>query len=775
MANVTIKTQNEDNTSGLNNASLQNAATETTLRELVNISKNGGSSSAANSSRSAAKSVEKLGREAKSSSDMMILSSQQAADEMRNTAGRMKLDMTGMSSKIGPAGDRVANVMEVISHKSMDSAELTERLGNAMGRATEGVGGFVKKIGEKLGNLGGATGAAGAGILKLGAALMLAGAAVLALVAPVALAIKMVQDVNEGYLSLSRTGLVLDTSFGDMMITLNKAKMTLDDFVNFVSRNTQSLVSFSMSLGRGAREIMTLRSSMSEIDVDAFINMGIAMDEVPDALARYMALQGRYAREIARTDEEKVESATELYAVQRALADITGESVDAIQNEMMARTRDTRLNSAFRHLDDEARAEALNSVSTITSMLSTQFGDGIGEAFKAFAAGDITSEEFRQVTSSLPEFAAVFNDMSSMLHQGTLSTAEAMAYYNSTMTARGDALTRDIDRVSPLLQYSGVELLSTVREDLGQARHAAGLFASGMMETYNTVDEVRRGMAGLTPAGTEDTSIAAMTSLTKASANLSVALNSLQASVTSLGSSAGELLNDVASDANQIASAIQLSIEESNSNLSEALDLFGDKVGDLEFDNGIVAGIANLVIELIRLTDLIEVAVNWLTGVQPERTRERSSNRDSRRGSTHTDIDENSSYIAPEDSSIPNSSNLSTSNLNDLEMEILSSFSPPHYSEQPLVEVPVFPVDEIVEEMERIRPSPPVNDETSEIDPSAVFGSRFESLTRELSGLREVAALSLDEQRAQTREITESRRLSERTYRVVQGSATRNA
>ena len=584
---VKLNVRNGDqNNAELHQAILENAATEETLQELLAVTKNKSDpkSKLNQSLNKAGKSAETFSTKAQDQSEVMDISAA-ATEKQTKSIGDLSKSMDHAKDKMAPVGEKVADSMGIMQRASMSNAEFTQDFGNQMAGAADGAG-------HKLGEFGAIARASGGKIAILGGAATLASIPLMALggfvslvVAPLALLISVTDEMADNFIELSRTGFLFDSSVGSTINSINRADMTFQQFTNFIERNNDALQSFSLSVTQGARRVMAIRNAMSEELEESFVNMGIAVQEIPDVVARMQALQGRYGRATTLSLEEQAESTKDLYTVQRALADLTGQSVEAIQEEMMARSRSATIQNTLMSLPDELRGQARESFSATAGMVSGLLGDEMGSAFEAVFAQDFGSEEFRQLQALSPEMVQIFTDLRTGIMNGSLDSEQALATLEGRLSSQSDSLIDGLQSYSYVFSQSNAEAFGAFRDSYGQTLEVLDLMSQGNGEIAERMQDIRNQMAGITTDSegneTRDDLLSSFSDLVESTAQIASSIDALKTSaVDELAPAISSVIEDITGWVQSGSIKFQQFTETMDPVLT-ALRTFGDILGNI--------------------------------------------------------------------------------------------------------------------------------------------------------------------------------------------------
>jgi hypothetical protein len=386
----------------------------------------------------------------------------------------------------------------------------------------------------------------------VGAAAGVLGSVAAAATAAFATIIGMVQGFQQTFVQINQTGFVLDSSFGELITRTHDANLTLAQFAGVVERNRTEFAYFAGSVNQGTNRILALRSAMSDDVIDGFINMGVGLENIPDALASYLSLLGRSGRQMAQNDQMAIDGATRLFQQQRLLANLTGQSVDAIRAEAMERTRATRVQASFNEMVPGARDAYAAAAGAVSGVLGPQLAQG----FEAIFAGDIADPMYQAIMGAAPGITRELESLRDGIATGAITPEEAQRITLERLQAAGPMIERELNTAAEFARFSIETPFHQFTGDLG--------FALDRIRSIMEVDIdqlegfVRDQFTGLPAAGeSADTMLESFRNVERGTLEIQLALQGIAATITeSVGSGPTGLFARFASSMNEMVNAM---------------------------------------------------------------------------------------------------------------------------------------------------------------------------------------------------------------------------
>jgi hypothetical protein len=532
----------------LSGAILENAATEETLKELLDVMKEqarpgstkGPLAGLSKSSKKASDALDEFSDELDNASKDVIANSQ----TLKNFAKGGRLFVATL--------DSVDRGLRGISGSSDTAQGQIQQFGGMAAGTLSGLGQGATSAGVGLAMVVPQARLAAGAFALAGAALGILGNAVAVATAAFATIIGMVQGFQQTFVQINQTGFVLDSSFGELITRTHDANLTLGQFAGVVDRNRTEFAYFAGSVNQGTNRILALRSAMSDDVIDGFINMGIGLENIPDALASYLSLLGRSGRQMAQNDQMAIDGATRLFQQQRLLANLTGQSVDAIRAEAMERTRATRVQASFNEMVPGARDAYAAAAGAVSGVLGPQLAQG----FEAIFAGDIADPMYQAIMGAAPGITRELESLRDGIATGAITPEEAQRITLERLQAAGPMIERELNTAAEFARFSIETPFHQFTGDLAFALDRIRSIMEvdiGQLEGF--IQDQVDGVPGLGDAA--DTMLESFRNVERGTLEVQLALQGIAATITeSVGSGPTGLFARFASSTNEMVNAM---------------------------------------------------------------------------------------------------------------------------------------------------------------------------------------------------------------------------
>lgn len=388
---------------GIGPVEAKNAATESTLRELVNAikglkGKDAGGQTGDKDDKKDAKSLKEFNDQVKN------------ANKNQKDLNKEKKDGIKGMKELTNAGRAAGNALEQMGRASLLAGRAADVLGAKIGQAANSLTGMI----DSLANVGDSlTQAAGTmrhipvvgGILS-GVFNAVAGAA----------------DKTVGaYQNAASVGATFGGSIQDMSRAASSAGMTLEKFAQMIQSNGEGLMLLGGTTEQGAKRFSQLSKSMQASGLTSELNrMGYSTAQVNDGILKYATLMGRTgALQRMSTDQIAKGSAGYLKELD-ALAKITGQTREAKQQEMDALMAEGKVRAALAGIEDPEQQKKM--LAYITSFPK----EAQGAIADMISTGSITSEEAVKFAALMPGAAEQAMSFGRTLQSGGKISDQAM-------------------------------------------------------------------------------------------------------------------------------------------------------------------------------------------------------------------------------------------------------------------------------------------------------------------------------------------------------------
>lgn len=363
----------------------RNAATESTLRELVNAIKGMQSANRA------------AGRAGGAGGGIGGSQASDALDDVGNAAGNVAQGLGSVVGKVFKFGGAVAGTIEALAGFSNALAQQLSSFSNLDDSLTAAAG-EIPLLGQTFAAVAGAA-----------------------------------EKNVAAFQAATSSGATFGGSVQAMNRAASAAGMTLNDFANVIAQNGEALRLLGTNTADGADRFAQLSKSlraggaMSEL-----ANLGLTTQEINEGMAGYIEILGRTGKLENMSNAQLVQGSAKYLKEMDLLAKVTGKNREEIENTRKERLADAQFQAMANGLTAEAQ-ERLNS--TLDSMPA-----GLqGVAKDIIATGTATTEESQQFMAMMPQSAAMMREFSQITRNGGTITAEMQNELRNTMAMEGDA------------------------------------------------------------------------------------------------------------------------------------------------------------------------------------------------------------------------------------------------------------------------------------------------------------------------------------------------
>ena len=295
-----------------------------------------------------------------------------------------------------------------------NTAKVTKEVGSAakgVASALTGSGGVaesIKSVGEVIEKSLG-------GLPIFGAAM---GAAVGFLTAQISATI-------DSFTQAQASGASFGNSFSTFTDIASQAGLTMGQFSAVAKQAGESLSMFGGGTAQGARDFARFNNAVRNSGMDKqMLRMGMSFQDQAVAMADYTGQLATYGERVSSLDTQSVaKNFFELTKQQKMLSQYNGITLEQQRQDMKAKQKDVNLRALTIGMDAKQQEAAL----ALSSQL-TKLGGPVAEQYmkEMLAHGSAVSAETALFAQSFPELAKMANEGAAGLKAGTLETADTM-------------------------------------------------------------------------------------------------------------------------------------------------------------------------------------------------------------------------------------------------------------------------------------------------------------------------------------------------------------
>ena len=420
---------------------LNDAATETTLKALLDAVKKGGGGSGAGgggggSSSETAKKLEELSKSTDTASDSM----EDAADAADNFGDSLK----GAFSRIGGAFADLTTEFLVGGDSLSDFSQHFANLANE-----------IPIIGGLLG-----------GALQTVTGLL--------------------DSQIDNYRELSSAGVSFGSSLFDAQRAAANTNLTLDQFSSVITNNSAAMAAIGGTAGAGAKVFTNISRIMKEDFGTQFQALGIQAAEQAEYTAGYLETLARTGRLNRMTASQQAAGAASYIKQLDRLAKATGKQRDEIEADLQSQAQDKRFALIMQTLDEDVRQQLTGTFTYAQQRLGPDMADALKDVV---ATGGVPLTEMgEELMRTNPE-----------LGQMAIAVREGRATQEDFEGAVGRAIERTGEMSEATrTQYGIMQAQGEVYGSVALALNAAGQAGDALATaTSEQQDQINKGSEGL--------------------------------------------------------------------------------------------------------------------------------------------------------------------------------------------------------------------------------------------------------------------------------------
>jgi hypothetical protein len=201
------------------------------------------------------------------------------------------------------------------------------------------------------------------------------------------------QKVTDSYLPVAKSGATFGGSINSFAASASAAGMTMDKFGAMVSRNGAGMLGLASNTEEGAKRFAQISKTLRTTSGDLYA-LGYSTEDINQGLATYSANLRAQGLQGKKSNAELAAGAKNYLKEIDMLAKITGEERSAKEAQMKALLADAQFNAAMAGKDENVRKDFANFVGS--------FGPKMGGFVKDFiATGTTTTEANAKIAAML--------------------------------------------------------------------------------------------------------------------------------------------------------------------------------------------------------------------------------------------------------------------------------------------------------------------------------------------------------------------------------------
>lgn len=264
------------------------------------------------------------------------------------------------------------------------------------------------------------------------------------------------EETTDQFRRLAKVGGGAEGSLGALRAQAGRANLSLDQFASLVERNSTALVGFGGGVEGGQRKVAELGQALFDTGiVDRFQALGYTIEEANDFVLKNTMLTRRQAMLEGMTSQQQVSSAAALAKNMTIMAKLTGKDVQALQDEIVERSRAGSTQAALRLLEMDGITNATETFNSVQAILSA------GSKNLQNSYSELTENQTLASTSTI-EYAAVQRKAIALAAEAERAQAagdKARAEHLARMAVAAEAemtMSREGLQVAKLARYTDV-------------------------------------------------------------------------------------------------------------------------------------------------------------------------------------------------------------------------------------------------------------------------------------------------------------------------------
>lgn len=193
------------------------------------------------------------------------------------------------------------------------------------------------------------------------------------------------QEQNlQTYQQLSQTGISFNGSLTDMRMAAQNSYMTLDEFARVMKANSATFANLGGTVNNGAMAFSKLSSTLLKSEAGDYLrNLGYTSEQVNQGLASYLTATGGRNKQEMKNTEQLVKGATEYMGQLQGLADLTGQNREELDKEMKERAKNASWEAKLAQMSPEEKDKAIRGMANALAV----GGKGAADAFQSKVMG----------------------------------------------------------------------------------------------------------------------------------------------------------------------------------------------------------------------------------------------------------------------------------------------------------------------------------------------------------------------------------------------------
>ena len=383
---------------GIGNIEAKNAATESTLRELVNAIKGMQGGAGGSGGGKQGKDLKDFGK-GLLSANKSNKTFQKGIDDnnKQSKAYQKQLKDSGegveeFGEKSATAGEKAAGLagsLVGLGLKATDLIDTFASMGNSLNSAARALDN-IPVVGGALANVFSAV---------VGAA----------------------QSQVQAYQELTSIGASFGGDLTAMTAAASASGMTLTEFAGLVKSNSEAMMLLGGTTEQGAKRFSDLSKSMRQSGLEGeLLRMGYSTEQINSGMANYIKVLGQTGSLEGKSTAQLAAGSARYLKELDGIAKITGQNREEAAKQREDMMRDGKLRAAMAGMDEDAQQSMMTMIQSFPKEQQAAIKDMI-------ATGQVTSEEALKLNAMMPGAASQIMSFGRTLQAGGKISKEQMA------------------------------------------------------------------------------------------------------------------------------------------------------------------------------------------------------------------------------------------------------------------------------------------------------------------------------------------------------------
>jgi molecular chaperone GrpE (heat shock protein) len=300
---------------------------------------------------------------------------------------------------------------------------------------------------------------------------------------------KMQEAELDAYRQITKSGVNLGGSLADIRLNALEMGTTLEGFGKLVGENSKLFAQMGGTADAGARSFINLSKDIRNSDIGKNLRaLGYSIDDINGSTANYLKITGGRTAEEMKNTKALTASAGAYMQQLDMLSAITGQSREQQEKALQEATQNAAYESYLQTLDEEGRKKATTAMQNALAV----GGKGAADALKSQLMGlPPMTEAAQNFTALLPNAAKGVSDMGNAVSDSSKSLKDVNRSYSQAMVGSAqDAKNLGKEQVAAM-SMSGGAMADTAM----QAQRNANLLQSKQIKNADDFDALQAQIA----------------------------------------------------------------------------------------------------------------------------------------------------------------------------------------------------------------------------------------------------------------------------------------